>query len=255
MSSPSKPRVLIADEIGHLTAALKAPSESTPATDHQLEFFDSLQLALREVKAAPPAIVMVAQRKSPDNNGLDTAGDIWRAAPGVQVVVLSDPENAIDDDDWQRVFGATNRATLLPWSGRSLEIDQLLHSLIARHSAEQVLRDRAKGDGKTRHLSSIQDGFEDSIDYEQSLMQVIMCHAPDRIFFKDRESRYVRCSISVAEQFGIENATDVVDKSDFDFFSEEHALQTFADDQEVIRSGAPLLAKKEFETLTDGTAR
>jgi PAS domain S-box-containing protein len=255
MSSTSQPRVLIADEIGHLTAALKAPGESPTVTDHQFEYFDSLQLALREVKTSPPAIVVVAQRKLPNGTGLESAGDIWRAAPGVQVLVVADPADSLDVETWNREFGATNRAILLPWTGRTLEIDQILRSLVARHAAEKVLREREEADGQTRHLGAIQGGFDDVIGYERSLMQVIMNHAPDRIFFKDRESRYVRCSASVAEQLGSEEATDLVDQSDFDYFSEEHALETFADDQEVIRTGQPLLGKKESETLTDGTSR
>jgi len=255
MTANPKPRVLIADEVGHLIAALKAPGEVEPMEECRLEFFDSLQLALTEVKSDPPAVVVVAQRKLPGGTGLEMAADLWRAAPGVQVVVISSPDEDIDSEAWHREFGLTNRATLLPWSGRTLEVEQLIRSLLARQTAEQVLRQRKEGADQTRVFHAVEGGFSNVAQYERSLMDVIMNHAPDRIFFKDRESRYVRCSASVAEQFGLKDVAEVVDKSDFDFFSEEHALETFADDQEVIRTGKPILGKKESETLADGTSR
>ncbi|MGB0582117.1 MAG: PAS domain-containing protein [Limisphaerales bacterium] len=248
MAADSQPKVLIADEIGHLTAALKAPGESLG--NFELQFCDSLQIAQREVRDTFPAVVVVVQRKLPNGTGLETAGDIWRSAPGLQIVVVSDTEVEVDAETWHREFGGTDRVVLLPWTGRGLEISQLLNTLVARHVAESTTDVES-----TQFFKAVKAGFAEEVEYERSLMQAIMNNSPDRIFFKDRESRYVRCSASLAEQFGVKSAKDVVDQSDFDYFSEEHALETFADDQEVIRTGEPMLAKKERETSPDGASR
>lgn len=248
MAADNQPKVLIADEIGHLTAALKAPGERNG--NFELRFFDSLAIAQTEVRNSFPAVVVVAQRRLPNGTGLETAGDIWRSAPGLQVVVVPDTDSEVDADAWQKEFGATDRVVLLPWSGRTLEINQLLNALIARHVAESTTDAES-----TQFFKAVKAGFAEEVEYERSLMQAIMNNSPDRIFFKDRESRYVRCSASLAKQFGLEDPREVVDKSDFDFFSEEHALETFADDQEVIRTGEPALAKKERETSPDGASR
>jgi diguanylate cyclase (GGDEF)-like protein/PAS domain S-box-containing protein len=42
-----------------------------------------------------------------------------------------------------------------------------------------------------------------------------------------------------------------VGKTDFDFFSEEHARQAYEDEQEIIRTGQPLLNMEERETWPD----
>lgn len=248
MGGNSSIRVLIADEIGHVIAALKDPGERPK--DLEFEFQDSLRVALNMVRKDAPAVVVVAQTKTEGGTGIETAGDIWRSSESVQVIVTADPDQTIELSDWEQEFGATDRVVLLPWSGRTLEVVQMIRSLGARHELESRLR--ASADDDSEELAIVKGGFDEKADYERSLMNTIMSHSPDRIFFKDRESRYVRGSASVAEQFGLEGVEDIAEKSDFDFFSEEHALETFADDQEVIRTGEPIVGKKEREALADG---
>ncbi len=247
MDGNNQIRVLIADEIGHVIAALKDPGERP--TDLHFDFQDSLRLALNSVRNAAPAVVVVAQSKTEGSTGIEMAVDIWRALETVQVIVAADPDQTVELADWEQEFGATDRVVLLPWSGRTLELVQLIRSQAARYQVETRLRESREN--SSEGMAIVKGGFDDKADYERSLMETIMSHSPDRIFFKDRESRYVRGSASVAEQFGLDGADDIVDKSDFDFFSEEHALETFADDQEVIRTGAPIVGKKERETLAD----
>lgn len=86
---------------------------------------------------------------------------------------------------------------------------------------------------------------------EGDLLHTLMDHTPDHIYFKDRESRFIRINRSLADQFGLENPIDAVNKTDFDFFTREHAQQAYQDEQDVIKTGKPIEGKQEKETWPD----
>jgi PAS domain S-box-containing protein len=74
--------------------------------------------------------------------------------------------------------------------------------------------------------------------------------ATHSIFFKDRESRFVLVSGGWLARYGQGHTlAEVVGKTDFDFFSEEHALAALADEQRVLETGEPILLKAERETF------
>jgi diguanylate cyclase (GGDEF)-like protein/PAS domain S-box-containing protein len=87
---------------------------------------------------------------------------------------------------------------------------------------------------------------------EEYLLQAFLEHIPDGVYFKDRESRFVRISRSLATRFGLKDAAEAINKTDFDMFAHEHARQAFADEQEIIRTGRPIVEKEELETWPDG---
>ena len=87
---------------------------------------------------------------------------------------------------------------------------------------------------------------------ERELLRALLVNFPDHIYFKDTESRFITCSTALAKQFGQDTPDDLVGKSDFDFFSEEHARPAFEDEQEILRTGAPMIGKVERETWIDG---
>ncbi len=86
---------------------------------------------------------------------------------------------------------------------------------------------------------------------EGDLLHTLMDHTPDHIYFKDQESRFIRINRSLGDQFGLENPIDAVNKTDFDFFTREHAQQAYQDEQDVIKTGKPIEGKQEKETWPD----
>jgi PAS domain S-box-containing protein len=87
---------------------------------------------------------------------------------------------------------------------------------------------------------------------ERHLLRTLMDNLPDVIYFKDRESRFTRINQALAKAFGLSDPAQAIGKRDFDFFTGEHAQQAFADEQEIVRTGQPMLAKEEKETWPDG---
>jgi len=83
-------------------------------------------------------------------------------------------------------------------------------------------------------------------------LHALLDNAPDAIYFKDRQSRFVHFSKSFREIFGVSDPEVVRGKTDFDFFTEEHARPAFDDEQEIVRTGKPIIGKLEKETRPNG---
>ena len=83
--------------------------------------------------------------------------------------------------------------------------------------------------------------------------ETVMSTATDYIFFKDRNSRFVRASHALIRHLGASRLEEIRGKTDLDFFSEEHAHAAAQDEKAIIRSGEPFLNKEEKETHTDGS--
>ena len=88
--------------------------------------------------------------------------------------------------------------------------------------------------------------------HERDLLHTLMENVPDAIYFKDLQSRFTYVNRGLADRFGLADTAEAIGKSDFDFFTEEHARQAYLDEQEVIRTGQPLVAREEREQWPDG---
>lgn len=94
--------------------------------------------------------------------------------------------------------------------------------------------------------------WPEALTTPQVLMENLLEHTSDHVYFKDLRSCFIYMSREQAARFGLEDPVEAVGKTDFDFFSEEHASQAFVDEQEIIRTGQPLVSREERETWPDG---
>jgi PAS domain S-box-containing protein len=132
--------------------------------------------------------------------------------------------------------------------------------------------------GITRDTTE-QKRTEARLAYEQQLFQTFLETTPDNIYFKDRESRFVRMSQAKAETTlkavqntyraahpnakpedwpshlaGIKPFTEwLMGKTDFDTYPEEHARMALAEEQEIMATGQPLLNKLQKVAMPDGS--
>ena len=93
---------------------------------------------------------------------------------------------------------------------------------------------------------------EEALVQERNLVYTLMDNLPDPIYFKDAESRFIRINQAAARRFGINDPVQAIGKTDFDFFTEEHARPAYEDEQAILRSGQPLVGKEEKEMWHDG---
>jgi diguanylate cyclase (GGDEF)-like protein/PAS domain S-box-containing protein len=93
---------------------------------------------------------------------------------------------------------------------------------------------------------------EEELAYERRLFQTMMESTTDRIYFKDKESRFLLINRAQARKFGLGDPSEAVGKTDFDFFSDEHARQAFTDEKQIMTSDQPFVGMEEKETWPDG---
>lgn len=101
-------------------------------------------------------------------------------------------------------------------------------------------------DETSRHEAEMQ------IRFQKNLLGRLLDMSADCIYFKDLESRFIKMSRSMLRYFGQSNEEQMIGKRDSDFFLSEHADKAFKEEQEIIRTGKPIIAKIEKETWTDG---
>jgi len=76
---------------------------------------------------------------------------------------------------------------------------------------------------------------------ERSVLSTLIDNLPDAVYIKDRESRFVLCNREVLRRKGIESLSEIVGRTDFDFYPPDQAKNAYADEQDVMRTGRPII--------------
>lgn len=93
--------------------------------------------------------------------------------------------------------------------------------------------------------------IEEELVWEQYLIHSLLNNIPDNIYFKDLESRFLRINKALAYVFGLDDPLMALGKTDNDYFRTEHSEQAYRDEQEIIRTGKPIVGKEEMEVWFD----
>lgn len=116
--------------------------------------------------------------------------------------------------------------------------------LSADSEVERLRRQVAELAGSLALASKTQEQFK--------LLSALMDSIPDTIYFKDADSRFTLVNRAQARRFKLTNPSEVIGKTDFDFFTAEHAAEAFKDEQRILRTGEPIKNIEERETWAGG---
>jgi PAS domain S-box-containing protein len=86
---------------------------------------------------------------------------------------------------------------------------------------------------------------EETLAQERNLLRTLIDNLPDCIYVKDAQSRFMAANLATAMIMGAASPNDLLGKNDFDFYPRELAAEYFDDEQQLMRSGLPLLNKDE----------
>ncbi len=87
------------------------------------------------------------------------------------------------------------------------------------------------------------------------LLHSVVENVPLRIFWKDRDLRFLGCNRLIAQDGGLSDPADVVGKTDFELSWKAQAARYRADDKAVMESGIPKLDYEEPMNFLDGETR
>lgn len=89
--------------------------------------------------------------------------------------------------------------------------------------------------------------------YDRELLQTLLETVHDQIYFKDRDSRFLRVSRSMALKDKCSDPATLIGRTDFDRFTAEHAQPAFEMERLIMQTGEPVLDLEEKEVRADGS--
>jgi diguanylate cyclase (GGDEF)-like protein/PAS domain S-box-containing protein len=123
---------------------------------------------------------------------------------------------------------------------------------IERRSYDHLLK--GKKAGLIIHLRDVTADHESTLaaEHQRELMHAMMDSVPDQIFFKDTQNRFIRINPTLAARYGLTDPALAVGKSDADFYAPDVAAKFAAVENEIMRTGLPILNVLDHEIWADG---
>jgi PAS domain S-box-containing protein len=122
---------------------------------------------------------------------------------------------------------------------------------MARIRADEDEKEKKRRDSEQKILEQLKEQ-QQLLSKEKSLLDALLNNVPESIYFKDLQSRFLRFSSSMLKLFKLNKPEELIGKSDFDMFDEEHSRPAYEDEQKIIRTGEAMVDKVEKEVLPDG---
>ena len=102
----------------------------------------------------------------------------------------------------------------------------------------------AKPKNRTKNL-------EEEVFFKKNLLEAILDYIPHRVYFKDKEGRFVEVSKSEEKALGMKKE-EILGKTEADIFPEEIAKKNLEEEESIIKDKRPLIEKEEKIITPDG---
>jgi PAS domain S-box-containing protein len=111
------------------------------------------------------------------------------------------------------------------------------------------------GVSKIIHDISDRKRAEEALAQERNLLRALIDNLPVCAYVKDTQSRFLAANLAIARLMGAATPNELLGKSDADFYPPEIAAEYRADEEELLRSGQPLVNKDEPHRDVNGDLR
>ncbi|HKZ39293.1 MAG TPA: GAF domain-containing protein, partial [Chryseolinea sp.] len=181
----------------------------------------------------------------------------------------------------EKIEGVLELASLKPFKPHEIEFLEKLGELLASSiinvktgektaqllavSREQTEEMRAQEEEMRQNMEELEAtqeqmnrtvgelaAIKSTLEKEKYLLDSLMDNIPDAIYFKDRQSKFIRLSKYLADNFH-RKVDELIGKSDFDFQDHAHAQEAFEDEKNIMATQKPKIDYVEKEVLTDGS--
>ncbi|MBL9135140.1 MAG: PAS domain S-box protein [Verrucomicrobiales bacterium] len=95
--------------------------------------------------------------------------------------------------------------------------------------------------------------LQDALAYERDLLQALLDHSPDIIYFKDPQSRFLKVGKALARRFDIADPETLVGKTSAALLAPDRAQAVEEEEQRLLKTGEPIINK--VEELVDQSGR
>ncbi|MCG8699438.1 MAG: PAS domain-containing protein, partial [Bacteroidales bacterium] len=165
------------------------------------------------------------------------------------------------------IYFSSTKVPFFDADNRIIGIVAISRDITERKMAHEKLREQANHLVSTNELleerqSEIEKQSEDlqsqnhKLTIERNLMRALIDHMPDYIYVKDKESRFLLANSTLLKVMHVESYEDLLGKTDFDFATfTKTAMLYFKDEQNIIKTGNPIINKAEVGFDEEGRER
>ena len=173
---------------------------------------------------------------------------------GLDIVLLDlSLPDSIGMDTFLKVREVTRQTPILVLTGNDDE--QLALELLRRGAQDYLFKGAIDGRLLVRAIrySIYRIHSEQELAEQRRRHRLLMEGIPDvRIYFKNHAGRFLEVNDAMAKFHGLDDPQQACGLTDHDLFASTHAEAASRDEQEIMRTGQPIVGKLEKEIALDG---